>query len=46
LFLIHEFYYLQKGVARNKDLFCLWHVKKTWHKQTCVKVRDVVDLQA
>jgi len=29
----------KKVWPKTKILLCLWHVKKTWDKQTCVKVR-------
>lgn len=44
LFLIHEFT-SKKVWLETKILLCFWHIKKMWHKQTCVKVRNV-DLQA
>ncbi len=26
---------------RTKILLCLWHVKRVWLKQTCIKIKDV-----
>jgi hypothetical protein len=32
-----------KKVWLNKKIFlCLWQVRKAWHKQMCIKIRDVV----
>jgi hypothetical protein len=25
----------------TKLFLCLWHVKRTWLKQTCIKIKDV-----
>jgi hypothetical protein len=26
----------------TKKKLCLWHVRRTWQKQACIKIKDVV----
>ncbi len=27
-------------MARNKIFLCLWHVRRAWLKQTCIKIKN------
>ncbi len=36
------FFYCRKVWPNTKIFFCLWHVKKAWQKQACIKIKDVV----
>jgi hypothetical protein len=34
------FFFLQDYMANIVIFLCLWHVKRTWEKQTCIKIKD------